>query len=80
MTGFIAFDNKNGDISVFLNYWFLQNLKYTTQDQVSFPYVVQRLNIIPYTLPDSEVWGEHPHHSTKFFLKWEHGERSKKIK
>ena len=72
ITCFVAFLNKDKDVSDFLNLWYLQTLKYTTQDQVGFPYVCQKLNLIPYTLPNNEVHGK-PHSSTMFYIKQTHG-------
>lgn len=57
-TGFIAFNNKNDDVHKFLDLWYLQTLRYSTQDQVSFPYVVQKLHLYPYTLPNSFIKGD----------------------
>jgi len=66
-TGFIAWDNKNSKVSDFLNLWYLQTLKYTTQDQVGLPKVVQDTGLIPYTLPDDRFVGYDPHDQTSIF-------------
>ena len=50
----------------------LKTLKYTTQDQIGFPYVCQKTDTIPYTLPDSEITGECPHKNTMFYIKHDH--------
>ena len=71
ITCFVAFDNKNSAVSQFLNLWYLQTLKYTTQDQIGFPYTVQKLNMIPYTLPDKSVLGNSD--SNAFYDKHGHG-------
>lgn len=86
VTCFVAFLQKDKNVKNFLDMWYLQTLKYTTQDQVGFPYVCQKTNIIPYTLPDWEegvsdeenllndrVWGVFPHQETKFYIKHGHG-------
>ena len=73
ITCFIAFLNNDKPISDFLNMWYLQTLKYTTQDQIGFPYVVQKTKIIPYTLPNNEINGPCPHDKTQFYIKHEHG-------
>jgi len=73
LTCFVAFDNKNIDVRNFLNLWYNQTLKYTTQDQISFPYVCQKINLIPYTLPDKEINGSNPHNETDFYIKHNHG-------
>jgi len=72
ITCFIAFDNKNQDVSAFLDMWYLQTLQYTTQDQIGFPYTCYTLNIIPYTLPDINING-YGHSVTDFYTKHTHG-------
>jgi hypothetical protein len=73
ITCFVAFHVKDENIQNFLDFWYLQTLKYTTQDQISFPYVCQKTNIIPYTLPNNEIYGDSPHSSTMFYIKHDHG-------
>jgi hypothetical protein len=72
VTCFVAFLNKDETVKKFLDLWYMQNLKYTTQDQISFPYVCQKLNLIPYTLPNNqEVSGDFE--SSTFHIKHGHG-------
>jgi hypothetical protein len=59
-------------VKEFLDFWYLQVLKYTNRDQISFPYALQKKNIIPYTLPDEKIKGE-AHRVTDFYIKHEHG-------
>jgi hypothetical protein len=73
ITCFVAFLHKDKDIKTFLDLWYLQTLKYTTQDQIGFPYVCQKTNIIPHTLPDNEIYGDNPHSNTMFYVKHNHG-------
>lgn len=73
ITCFIAFLQHDEQVIDFLNLWFLQTLKYTTQDQVGFPYTCQKLNILPFTLPNDEVTGDTPHVGTMFYIKHAHG-------
>jgi hypothetical protein len=73
ITCFVAFLHKNEDVKNFLDLWYLQTLKYTTQDQIGFPYVCQKTNIIPYTLPNNEIYGNNPHQNTMFYIKHNHG-------
>jgi len=73
ITCFVAFLNKNKEVTQFLDLWYLQTLKHTTQDQMSFPYVCYKTGIIPYTLPDKEIKGTNPHSSTDFYEKLQHG-------
>jgi hypothetical protein len=71
-TCFVAFLNKDEDVKNFLDLWYLQTLKYTTQDQIGFPYVCQKTNIIPFTLPNNEIcWGTLDHNM--IFIKHSHG-------
>jgi hypothetical protein len=73
ITCFVAFLNKEPIITEFLNLWYLQVLKYCTNDQVSFPYVCFKKNIVPLTLPNSEIHGERPHDGTQFYIRRVHG-------
>lgn len=73
LTCFVAFDNTNHFTNDFLNEWYLQTLKYTTQDQIGFPYVCQKMKFIPYTLPDETITGDSPHDKTQFYIKHTHG-------
>jgi hypothetical protein len=73
ITCFVAFLHKDEQVKNFLDLWYLQTLKYTTQDQIGFPYVCQKTNMIPFTLPNSEIHGDHPHYHTMFYIKDIHG-------
>jgi hypothetical protein len=73
ITCFVAFLHKDKEVNNFLNMWYLQTLKYTTQDQIGFSYVCQKTHIIPFTLPNAEISGERPHHHTQFYIKRNHG-------
>lgn len=73
LTCFIAFDIQSDEVKQFIDMWYLQTLNYTTQDQIGFPYVVQKTGLIPYTLPDNEIKGSFPHNETDFYIKHTHG-------
>ena len=73
ITCFVAFYQKNKDVEKFLDLWYLQTLKYTTQDQISFSYVCQKKDIIPFTLPNNVIHGKYPHTKTMFYIKHDHG-------
>jgi len=73
ITCFVAFLNKDNDVKTFLDLWYLQTLKYTTQDQIGFPYVCQKTKLIPFTLPNNEIYGDNPHYNTMFYIKHLHG-------
>ncbi len=72
LTCFVAFLHKDINIRKFLEFWYLQTLIYTTQDQISFPYVCYKTKLIPYTLPNNKINGT-PHSNTLFYIKHEHG-------
>jgi hypothetical protein len=73
ITCFVAFLNTNIENKQFLDLWYLQTLKHTTQDQIGFSYVCQKTNIVPYTLPDNEISGDRPHKNTMIYIKHLHG-------
>jgi hypothetical protein len=70
VTCVLAFHN-NEETRNFLDYWYLQTLKYTTNDQIGFPYVAQKLNIIPRALPDADIKGDYV--TSDIHRKWYHG-------
>ena len=72
VTCFIAWDNRDPHISTFLDKWYMQTLEHSTQDQVSFSFVVQKTNIIPYTIPDP-YYDTYTHMKTIFYDKLPHG-------
>ena len=73
ITCFVAFLNNDNEVKHFLDLWYLQTLKYTTQDQISFPYVCQKTKILPLTLPNQEIWGHSPHTKTQLYIREPHG-------
>lgn len=72
-TCFVAFLHKDEQVKHFLDLWYLQTLKYTTQDQIGFPYVCQKTNMIPFTLPNNDIYGNNMQFNTMFYTKHEHG-------
>lgn len=72
LTCFVAFLRTDKLVQEFLDLWYLQTLKLSTQDQVSFPYVCQKLKFIPYTLPDDSIKGEYPSTVTDIYIKHNH--------
>lgn len=74
ITCFVAFLHKNDDVKAFLDLWYLQTLKYTTQDQIGFSYVCQKTNMTPFTLPNNQIHGDCPHKCTMFYIKNKHHE------
>lgn len=73
ITCFIAFLQHDEKVKAFLDLWYLQTLKYTTQDQVGFPYACQKLHMLPFTLPNDEVTGDNTNVNTMFYIKHRHG-------
>ena len=73
ITCFVAFLHKDKSVQEFLDLWYLQTLKHTTQDQIGFSYVCQKTNMLPFTLPNHEVPGPRPHFKTLFYNKTRHG-------
>jgi hypothetical protein len=55
--GIIGFQNNDEDVRKFLDLWYLQTLKYTLSDQIGFSYTAQKLNMVPYPLPDEDISG-----------------------
>jgi hypothetical protein len=53
-TNFIAYLMTNSIVPHFLDCWYLEMLNWSTQCQVSFPYVAQKLQIYPYALPSRD--------------------------
>lgn len=74
ITCFVCFNMKAPLMRLFLEKWYLDTLMYSTQDQISFPFVCQYSNITPYTLPDNNIKGQEPHKQTDFYLKHGHGQ------
>ena len=72
LTCFVAFLKNDASVQQFLDLWYLQTLQYTTQDQIGFPYVCQKTNLIPFTLPNHEIWGDYPHTHTMLYKKHGH--------
>lgn len=73
MTGIVAFNNNSPQVIDFLSDWYLQTLKYTTQDQIGFPKTVQNTGLVPYTLPDDKVRGRFPQKETSMHIVHLHG-------
>jgi hypothetical protein len=57
ITCFCAYNINKKETIDFLNFWYLQTLKYTTQDQIGFVYACQKLKVHPYSFPDDYVKG-----------------------
>ena len=67
LTNFIAFVTKDKEVIEFLKYWYDEILKHTTQDRISFSYTCFKSNLVPYTLPDKDIFGI-AHMSTQLYM------------
>lgn len=74
VTCFIAFDMASPTTHIFLDTWWQQNVEYTTQDQVSFPFVAWKLQVYPFSLPVSGFI-EGSSYQNDLFYKLNHGLR-----
>ncbi len=74
ITCFIAFNMKDPQTNIFLQEWYSQTLKHTTQDQIGFPYALFSLKIVPFSLPIHGIRGDKPHQETEFYVKLAHGQ------
>lgn len=70
-TCFVAWNMKRPEAKTFLDAWAMENRRHTTQDQVSFPFIVQKERIHPYSLPDDTIFGSFDANS--MFIKGYHG-------
>jgi len=73
ITCVVGFDMNKKETIDFLDYWYLQTLKFTTQDQIGFPYALQKQEINPYTFPDNFVKRNENHHQNELYIKHSHG-------
>jgi hypothetical protein len=70
-TNFVPFNLKHPQTRNFLSLWREHIRSFTTQDQVSFPFVAQSLGLFPYSLPQDNIFGNADINS--LFVKLEHG-------
>lgn len=73
LTCMIAFDSKNASVLSFNELVYGEMKKWSTMCQIAFPKVVQDTNLIPYTLPDSQIKGNNPHRNSSIHIKHRHG-------
>lgn len=72
-TCFVAWNMRHERTASILDMWYRHNLEYTTQDQVSFPVVLLRLNVTPLSLPDGRVDIYGTFTANSMFFKYFHG-------
>lgn len=63
---------RNSKTIPFLDYWYVQTLQHTTQDQIGFPFAIQMNGMNPYTVPEEDVNGD-TSNKTSFYIKHSHG-------
>jgi hypothetical protein len=68
ITCFVAWNMRNPLTPLLLQSWYQEILVHTTQDQISFPFVMWRHNMAIYTLP-----GDNAHDETIYYKKLSHG-------
>ena len=75
ITCFVAYDQRNPNTARFLEEWRYQLQRWSTQDQISFPYVFYKLQLLPHALP----WLGFPKVRTnEFFSRVPHGSKKKR--
>ena len=63
ITCFVAWNMRHPKTREFLDEWYIQNLNFSTQDQVGFPYVIWKFNSTKsiYTFPQDSFYIKHAH-------------------
>ena len=72
VTCMVVFDFRRRETIPFLNLWWDQNLRHTTQDQMTFAYAVWKTRTLPLTLPFGDIAGDFG--SNTLYQKRSHGE------
>lgn len=75
VTCFVAFDMHKPISKTFLDTWWQQNVEFTTQDQVSFPFVAWKLKVYPFSLPVAGLISGN-FDKNDLFIKMNHGLRN----
>jgi hypothetical protein len=73
VTCFLAFNMRNPVSHQFLDAWYNETLAYTTQDQITFVYVLFKMKLLPFSAMTLTFPNDYP--STQFFVKEYHGHR-----
>lgn len=73
VTCFVVFDMRNPDSSRFLDMWRFEVLSRTTQDQISFPYVLYKMRLLPHSFPWPELAEVPMNFTNSYFKKLDHG-------
>jgi hypothetical protein len=75
ITCFVAWNMRDIMTKVVLDHWYVQTLRWSTEDQLGLPYTLQRLGMVPFALPSAQIPGDRPHSKTYFYRKHKHGKR-----
>ena len=70
VTCMVAFDLRLPKTHLFLDRWWLENLKHTTQDQMTFAYSVWKERLLPTTVPHKTIKGNY--NKNDLFVKMKH--------
>jgi hypothetical protein len=73
VTCFLAFNMRSPVSHKFLDAWYDETLTYTTQDQITFVYVLFKMKLLPFSAMTRGFPNDYP--STQFFYKENHGHR-----
>jgi hypothetical protein len=76
ITCMLAYHIKKESVKEFMDAWYHEILSKTTQDQISFPYLVWKLKPNLYTLPDDKYTGGLAHFYTDMYVKHKHSHYS----
>lgn len=71
VTCMVMFDLRQPVTQKFLDCWWEESVRWTTQDQVSFPYCAWKLGLHVHALPDAEISGDSD--KNPYFEKLKHG-------
>jgi len=65
VTCLVVLDLRREETKRFLDVWWHENLRHSTQDQIGFPYAIWKTKTMPTSLPDKEwpgSWAKSRHH------------------
>lgn len=71
VTCMVMFDLRQPITKKFLDCWWEEIVKWTTQDQISFPYCAWKLGVIVHALPDA--WAKGTSKKNVYYTKMKHG-------
>jgi len=72
-TTLVAYNMKRAETVGFLDMWYLESLRHTSNCQVSFPFVALNTQVPLCTFPNDVLRGRYPNQQTSIFIKHLHG-------